>query len=218
MKIQILSIPRSGSSYFRSMLNAQMKQFEDYYTISEPFNLSKAHLCSHNNKTQVMQQLNHSTHALVKIQPYELLTKCYEQFIDNYVNIPWYTICLLRKDIFEASLSRLIAIQTGIWDDVHVSTAFCVEFEELKKYINDTLYWTDIILDNKFNFNYGKIVFYEDLYFNSACDLLYLELPIEHVSYYETSKKYLKEYMIVNYYELKEKSQHYLEDLAWNRL
>jgi hypothetical protein len=214
MKLQILSIPRSGSAYLRTMLNHQMRDFDSYYTISEPFNKSKAHLETHYNQNYIIQNIIDNKNVLVKSHIHELIDND-PIIIKKYLNVNWTTICLLRRDIFEASLSRAISLTTGIWDDCHPANSKLIfKFKEFKKYIDETLLWTDLIMKNSLNLTYHTIIFYEDLKFNSQEDLNLLNIPLQHKSFYNTSRLYLKSNVVENYIKLKNESQNYLDSIT----
>lgn len=197
MKIQIIALPRSGSSYLRSMLDFQMSNNKDYFSISEPFNSSKNHKLTNDN---ILYCIKNKKNVLVKNMIFELF--------DNNLIFD-YVICLSRKNLFEATLSRVIALTTNNWDKNHSNELrITINFLEFKKFLDETLEWNNKILNTKCD----KLVFYEDLTFNSEVDIKIFEGRVEHKHYYQTSLLYDKQAIITNYLELKEESRKYLND------
>jgi len=203
MKIQILSMPRTGSSYLKTMLNFQMTKYVNYFTISEPFNDSKQSLIKYQNRNTIINSIKSSDNALVKSHIHELINIQHTDVFKEYSAIDWYTICLLRRNIFTLTLSRVIAISTGVWDNQNFKNLIMhIDFEIFKNYLIQTLNWIRFIKLNSFNFIFHKVVFYEDLLFKSESDLNNIGIPVTHTTYYAPSRLYLKRDIISNYNEL----------------
>lgn len=189
MKIQIIALPRSGSSYLRSMLDFQMSNNEDYFSISEPFNSSKNHKLTND---EILYCIKNKKNVLVKNMIFELF--------DNNLMFD-YVICLSRKNLFEATLSRVIALTTNKWDESYSDELqITINFLEFKKFLDETLEWNEKILDTKCD----KLIFYEDLVFNSVVDIKLFDCILEHKNEYNTSLLYNKQKIITNYLELKQ--------------
>lgn len=189
MKIQIIALPRSGSSYLRSMLDFQMSNNEDYFSISEPFNSSKNHKLTND---EILYCIKNKKNVLVKNMIFELFD----------TNLMFdYVICLSRKSLFEATLSRVIALTTNKWDESYSDELkITINFLQFKKFLDETIEWNEKILDTKCN----KLIFYEDLAFNSAVDIELFDGIVEHKNEYNTSLLYNKQKIITNYLELKQ--------------
>lgn len=189
MKIQIIALPRSGSSYLRSMLDFQMSNNEDYFSISEPFNSSKNHKLTND---EILHCIKNKKNVLVKNMIFELF--------DTTLMFD-YVICLSRKNLFEATLSRVIALTTNKWDESYSDELkITINFLQFKKFLDETIEWNEKILDTKCN----KLIFYEDLAFNSAVDIELFDGIVEHKNEYNTSLLYNKQKIITNYLELKQ--------------
>jgi len=200
MKIQIISLPRSGSSYLRSMIDCQLNNVDDYFTISEPFNLSKKHKLT---QSEILYQIKNKKNVLVKNIIFELENVDLNNLFD-------YIICLTRKDIFEATLSRVIALKTNKWDEPQDSNLkLTINFLEFKNFLDETVRWNKKILNIKSN----KLVFYEDLTFDSLNDLSLFDNLISHKKSYQTVLLYDKQKLVANYSELKQQSRNYLNNV-----
>lgn len=213
MKIQILSLPRTGSSYLRSMLNSQMRNYNNFYTISEPFNHSKNNIKSYKNKNKIIKNINKSNYILVKSHIYQLFD-IDKLLLEKYCSVDWFTICLLRKNIFEMTLSRAIALKTNVWNNQkHNNLKINIDSGFFKNCLQDSVKWIQIMKQNHFNFNYNKIIYYEDLNFNSLDDLKILNISLPHVKLYESKKRYSKKKVVLNYNELFDNSIKFLKNV-----
>jgi hypothetical protein len=200
MKIQILSLPRTGSAYLRKMLSLQMQELDSFYTISEPFNETKTEYI---DKNFIIEKIISSKNVLVKSHIHELCAINNTDLFKKYSLINWYTICLLRKNIFNMTLSRAIALHTNVWDEQDYSNLnFEIDLNFYENCLNESLTWIKSIKYNVLNFNYKKILFYEDLNFCSTNDLKLLDISLKHKQHYTSKKLYSKKQLITNYKEI----------------
>ncbi len=198
MKIQIISLPRSGSSYLRSMIDAQLNDLDNYFSISEPFNHSKNHKLKPN---EIIDKIKNNKNVLVKTMIFEKRNEDFNSLFD-------YTICLTRRNLFEATLSRMIALETKNWDNPHdEKTKVSFDFEYYKIFLNETKFWNKQLL----KFSNCNLLYYEDLSFDSLIDINKLSIPIEHKNNYKTCLLYCKKDIVLNYEELREKTEKYLK-------
>jgi len=199
MKIQIIALPRSGSAYLRGMIDCQISNNDDYFTISEPFNVSKNHKL---NKDEIIHNIKEKKNVLVKNMIFELEDVDLSNLFD-------YVICLTRKDMFEATLSREIALKTNKWDQLHDNNLkLTIDFLEFKILLDETVSWNKKLLNIKSN----KLIYYEDLSFNSLSDLHLFDDLLTHKTPFETVLLYDKQKLVTNYFELKEQSRIYLNN------
>jgi hypothetical protein len=174
-----------------------MNSYEDYFSISEPFNPSKKHTLTYN---EINYFINHKKNVLIK-------NMVFEPFNNNFMFD--YVICLSRKNLFEATLSRVIALKTNIWDECHsANLKITIDFLDFKKFLDETIEWNKTILNTKCD----KFIFYEDLTFDSAVDIKLFDGRVKHTHNYQTSLLYNKKQIITNYLELREKSRKYLNE------
>lgn len=205
MKVQIIALPRSGSSYLRSMLDLQMNDLDNYFTISEPFNESKGHILTPN---EIINLIKANKNVLVKTMIFEKTTNEFNKLFD-------YTICLSRKNLFEATLSRIISLTTNKWHEEHdTDLQLSFDFSYFKQFLDETVYWDNELL----NKHCHARIFYEDLSFKSYCDLKKINLLITHKTNYNTTLLYSKNKIVTNYSELQNESMKYLKTIKVNRV
>ena len=214
MKIQILSLPRTGSAYLRKMLSFQMYNYNNFYTISEPFNHSKTNIKGHKDKNAIIENIINSNHVLVKNHIHEIFN-IKKLLLNQYCSVDWFTICLLRKNVFEMTLSRAIALQTNKWDNQNYKNlTIKIDNKFFKECLNESIRWIRLIKQNQLNFNYNKIIYYEDLKFNSLDDLKNLNISLPHTKFYSSKKLYSKKKLVSNYNELFDISINFLESIS----
>tara|TARA_R110000851_G_scaffold230312_2_gene383035 strand:+ start:4033 stop:4656 length:624 start_codon:yes stop_codon:yes gene_type:complete len=199
MKIQIIALPRSGSAYLRGMIDSQISSNTDYFTISEPFNVSKNHKLK---EDEILYYIKEKKNVLVKNMIFELDDVDLSNLFD-------YVICLTRKDMFEATLSRAIALTTNKWNQPHDDNLkLTIDFLKFKILLDETVRWNKKLLNIKNN----KLIFYEDLSFNSSSDLHLFDDLLTYKKPFETFLLYDKQKLVTNYFELKEQSRIYLDN------
>ena len=205
MKIHILSIPRSGSAYVRSLLNFYLQSDTDYFSVSEPFNKDKLYPLGilfeniKKNKTVVIKnQISHIIDLDVKV-------------LEQFKQVNWITICLLRKNLFDATISRCISHKTGIWDadDGIISESINLDPDFFIYNFKLTINYTELLLNDAYDFKYKNIIYYEDLTFDNSADLKLIGLPQIGISNkISTIPNKEKSLIVKNYFDLK---QHALE-------
>lgn len=166
MKYNIISIPRSGSGYLRSLIANNLETSDGFYSISEPFNPTKNRTITSNEiihkmiSSDVVVTKNH-IHELMSIPDY-----------NDFWSIPFIHVVLLRKNIFECTLSRCIAIHTKQWSE-YTYTAndrFVIPQELFVSEFYNSIYMWNTVSTNKFNISYDRVLYYEDLTFKSDVD------------------------------------------------
>jgi hypothetical protein len=214
MKIQILSLPRTGSTYLFHMLNLQLTDCEDFYSISEPFNVNKK------NFKKSVKNILKNKNVLVKSHVYELIYIKESLLFRKYCSVDWHTICLLRKNVFEMTLSRAIALIVKNWDNLYCD-GLKLKINPLifKKQLLESLYWLRLIKYNSFNVK--NIIYYEELTFDSSQDMKRLNLPIEHTIFYKSKKFHDNKQIVSNYndlYLMTEKLLKNVTDLSFDKV
>lgn len=207
MRIQILSLPRTGSAYLREMIDRQLLNLPNYYIISEPFNNSKSNQDGYQDREAIIEKIRNADIVLVKNHIHELEELIGTEIMGCFCSFDWYTICLLRKNIFEMTLSRAIALQTDVWEDQNfLDLKLTIDNNFFEDCLHNSIRWIEMIKRNALNFTYNKIVFYEELTFNSRRDFDNIGLPFVHQVEFTTTKTYSKEELVLNYEELKQQA------------
>lgn len=230
MKIQIVSLPRTGSSYLRQMLNYKLHSDMYNYDVdeNEPFNDENYHQLGKEKEYYALGKIHKilsNNNVVVKNHYYHLyrLYKDFPKLYEKYNKNNFINYCLLRKNFFESCLSTAIASKTNSWstpyaydNNLNLEIPFSEFEEELKIYKN---YWL-LVAENRLKIEYKKIVYYEDLTFNHSIDYDYInnnDTPLNS-SYtsnsVELSKKSPEKMIIVkNYNELKELSYAFVNSI-----
>lgn len=170
-KIQIVSLPRSGSSHLYKILLEGTRIGR-----IPPFDNLPTEIFNFMNKTifedEYRNRLSHIAEAdecIIKLQ----ITNLYDLELKNHRLIyeyikktsDMYNIFLIRKTIVENILSHCIAHHTRIWDTHHDSTItpFFLGQEQVvntSKYVlQDYLH----LLNNTFQIDCHEVVYYEDI-------------------------------------------------------
>ena len=200
MKILILSSARSGSNYLRNII--YMHSIKNTVLINEPFEEGKYSTGKKKEKylTSVVKTCLRRKNVVCKShldQIYEINDQRYINFFLN--NELWYTIFLLRKNLFKCSFSFIVAeylenFNNKNYEKVDVLIDEDRFLEVLEKKI---LYWIKFSELKKLN-NYRKIIYFEDLTFNPGFDYKKLNLPLKSIPQNEVYINEKTPYDIIN--------------------
>ena len=211
MKINIISLPRTGSSYLIKCLVYHTIKSDKFFSVSEPFNRAKNFSYTFE---MLEEKVQNSSFVIIKTQIFELYENNFE--IETWTNMFSYIITLVRKNIFEASLSRFISTKFGHWDKRDLTQTLYVEWEEFVNFVNQTLLWSEKVIATRSD----KLIFYEDLSFKSNNDILLFKLPTKYLQrldqYYKSEPYLKKEKVILNYKEIKDITNSYIEGMAFS--
>ena len=194
----IISHPRSGSNYLFDCLTriAPGANFCEPFPTTEDFKIV--------NKGKV-----------IKTHLYDFLNL--DKKLQKKLLSTRYTVLLLRKNIFESAISDIIAAHFQQWNSYTYTTdnAFSIDKKEMIQYVDGYVeYWKKFI-NFKNSHNLDKIIYYEDLTFNSKKDLK---------NFFNIDKTYLlkiseetkapnKNIIVKNYNELESKYLKYIKDI-----
>ena len=159
MKIQVLSNPRTGSSYLYDILTMQHDTFE---CMHEPF------AASHNEYKTILEQINASKNIIVKNHMYHLGQLETHNLLEQFKPIKFdHTIVLIRKDLFETALSLSLAMTVNQWNKDELNfESIKIDVSTFDSAINAT--WLELlrIIRNEYDIEYNEIVYYENLIFD----------------------------------------------------
>lgn len=216
MKINILSLPRTGSSYLYVTVIQNLFEINNVneYLIPEPFatdvvnpHLYKKHIKGFTATANAATK-NHSDQL-------QFLKNNFSDLYKQFVAIDWFTVCILRRNLFESALSQTISIKTNQFDsyDYEGKLRMVVPIEQFSTRIDEYFFWWTMIANNEFNLDYKKVVYYEDLTFNSLEDFKMLDIckPAENRPLIITQKSPEKKDIIENYDELREYYNNYIK-------
>ena len=179
-KINILTLPRTGSTYLGWCINYHMfgnadRQWIELFDNPNPpdpredrdFFLTQL-LHIEKEKPQLIK--THQFH-LERAKKAGVLHKV-RNALDDYK-----TIVLLRRDFFEVALSHALAMHTGEWKFYHNTDTVRIDKEDFKKLIVNKWDETNQLLENVYDFEIYNHVFYEDFVGDSYKDFQLTGLP-----------------------------------------
>lgn len=218
MKIQIISIPRSGSSYLIKLISKKLELSANTYSISEIFNPLKNY-----NFENVLENIKNYNSVITKnhVNHLSAIQKTMPDKFFQFKNVNWFTIVLLRKDIFENTISRCISYITGEWNNYSYTdnNCFYIDVDYFISNLNETINYWHIVDQNTLEIEYNKIVYYEDLTFNANIDFKHLDIFLEDQDITLFSTRAPSKYKLVkNIFELKEISDSITANLNFQNI
>jgi hypothetical protein len=225
MKILILSHPRSGSSYLANLFK---NCDENFYLVFEPFSrkVMKKYSSAYVKKIiNTVQSKNYQNlickEHFCKINEHIL----HENLKNKFLDINWYIIGLLRKDIVQAEISEYIAEEIKWWSYTNYDNTLRKIYIKPSKFLNQLqlkiqriekfLAW-----NNQFK-KVNEFVFFEDLKFNYKDDYQNLNLSkrlpltFNKQKIPDTIMSPLKEKMVINYDEIKKLGDQAIGQYQW---
>lgn len=216
MKIRIVSIPRSGSSYLGSVLTNTL--FSDHTYMNEPFmSVADADLETvKDDWTAKIAEIATAEDVIVKVHMHHLEQMEKLDLLEDFKSIEFdKTIFISRDDIAEAALSLTLSGITGSWyEDTHEETSVEIDEERLIGNLNFIKFHTDNMKENIYDLTVDKIISYEELTFDRLEDIVLLgfEFDGELSRTLRPGKFRHKALLIENYVELKDKLAALLND------
>ena len=235
-KIHLLSNPRNGSTYMGNLLRTYIAPNTKYIRnqLTEPprFNITNEPFryegedgqSKYKHTTDELKFLKYGLTTIknldklvVKNHITHLNTLSTFNLLDEFKSLNLYTIVLLRKNIFESSLSMAIANTKREWinykDFTRLEIPVSVFQENLTYMINNS----NELIKNKFNIYYNEIIYFEDLKFWGRHDFANTELcniSKENLKKVDMPKKIYKapdkKDVVINYDELYDFSLEYI--------
>jgi hypothetical protein len=208
MKIRIVSIPRSGSSYLSSVLTNTL--FSDHKYLNEPF-MSVADEDLETVKeewTDKIAEIAASEDIIVKVHMHHLEQMEKLELLEDFKSIEFdKTFFISRDDIAEAALSLTLSGITGSWyEDTHEETSVEIDEERLIGNFNFIKFHTDNMKKNVYDIEADKVISYEDLTFDRLEDIVLLGFEFDgELSHTLRPDKFRHKALLVsNYVELKD--------------
>jgi hypothetical protein len=185
MKVHIIGHPRSGSSYCQSIFSESVNM--DELNLIEPFRypVRRQLFARHPVNAVTVESANKelariadAPHVTVKNHISHLKELYKINLLDKLLSIKFdKTIGIMRKNIFETSLSLAIAKQKRFWGThmPHPNQWVANKYKVASIIVSDKMFIhcldtiaNDIeeLLENKYNIKYDHIIFYEDLTFD----------------------------------------------------
>ena len=216
MKIRIVSIPRSGSSYLGSVLINTL--FSDHTYMNEPFmSVTDADLETVKDSwKEKIAEIAATDDIIVKVHMHHLEQLEKLELLEEFKDIEFdKTFFISRDDIAEAAISLTLSGITGSWyEDTHEETSVEIDEERLIGNLNFIKLHTDRMKENIYDLTVDKIISYEELTFERLEDIVLLgfEFDGELSRILRPGKFRHKALLIENYVELKDKIAALLDD------
>lgn len=221
-RVCIFSIPRSGSTYLCDVLKTyvapetyEIRHSKDGRMFGhEPFLPSDTPAST---VPAVIDEFNNVKQFVMKLQFNELELINNSGFIDKFRSLNTYNIVLLRKDIFEAALSLLVAISKNEFINFTNFDSVSIDPDSLIYMIDFMLSGCDQLINNAYLLHTDEIIFYEDLVFTPKIDFentqMYKQYPFPVEDCILDKCEYKappKESIVKNYIELKNTATKFL--------
>lgn len=179
MKILILSIARTGSNYVTSVLNQYSSN--ETKVLAEPFAVEIKNY--HNQDTYVKTIVNNckkTNNIICKTHFNQFSNINTQKYVSEFLNIPWFKIVLLRKDLFQCTFSHTVAdMLDNFGNKKYMQKDLYLDENLFLIFLRDKIEIWKKIADYKRNTEIQKIVYFEDLTFEPEEDLSRLDLPFD---------------------------------------
>jgi len=148
-------------------------------TFNEPFNYRMNALYHPGNLDLISNRIDHlltttDSHVIKNHNHHlNMLSDRYHASYERFKSLDLYTICMIRRNIFECALSRAIAGVTRqhvTYDNV--LTDIRINPIAMRRHVHNCLFTTDSLLTNLHKFHYSEVLAYEDLTFDPRTDFL----------------------------------------------
>lgn len=172
MKINILTNPRSGSTYFYNMLCRFYTPYQPFTRWNEVFNLHERKPI--HDIDQIIHDAKHHTDVVAK-NHVTFFNFVEEDHLKKFFDIGWYNLVLLRRNFFETSLSLAKSKVTNQWTSYNNNVVVVPE-NILKESMDEIFLNVKNLIHNIWQVPYHEIVYYEDLTFDHKDDFELLKL------------------------------------------
>lgn len=172
MKIQLITCPRMGSTYFYNMLRLFYTPYQIFIKWNEVFNLNERK--SNHNVDEIINDAVMHTDIVCKnhINYFDNIS---QQQLDKWNKIKWYNIVLIRRNFLDTSLSLAKSTVTDEWT-TYTNQCVTIPLETFQYSMDMIFHNTKNIIHNKYSVPYHAVVYYEDLYFDHTKDFAQLDL------------------------------------------
>jgi hypothetical protein len=128
----------------------------------EPFNPADTEI---SDIEEIINEFDNESSFVMKLQFNELTHIVDNGFLEKFKRLSTYNIVLLRKDIFEAALSLLVAITKNEFINFKNLDVIEIDEDRLIHMVDFLLDGYRLLIENVCTLQYNEIKFYEDLTF-----------------------------------------------------
>lgn len=182
MRIQLLTHPRSGSTYYAGLLQGYIREYPNFEIQYEPFNadwITKQENISYDEfpayAKNLIEKFKHTEHCLVKNHMFNMfyLYNLDKALWDEYMSLDWHTIVLVRKNVFDTVLSLSLARAKDVWfyDKDEKVDKKEIPMDIFHRTMLDCLNNYRKFRTNELGITYNQVIYYEDLTSNPIEDL-----------------------------------------------
>jgi hypothetical protein len=171
MKIKIISMARTGSNYLFHLFRKYLTT--DYLLINEPF--SDTNMKTYNKKyvNKIIKSTIKHKNIILKSHINQFYNIQDSRQIDFFLNSDdWYSIMLLRKDLFKCCLSHTVAHIIGNFGDkMYEDISLTIDPDIFDIFLNSKLNNLEIMAKHKTKNKSSVLFYYEDFTFIEKEDL-----------------------------------------------
>jgi hypothetical protein len=178
MKIQIVSIARSGSRYLKELLVYHLA--EEYQLHSEPFNDHRMPAYSKKYVGKIIKKCNSVKNVLLKTHINDLYRIENQTQQDYFFSSKWYKILLLRKDLFGSTLSHMVALELSNFNTrPYLETTLEISVDKFVSLLYTKIEHVEKMAQLKSRGLFNQIIYYEDFTFEKQTDLSLFKFNIK---------------------------------------
>lgn len=185
-KLQVLGIPRSGTTYLFELISQQINQKFDQ-GFNESFYSKNKHYKDY-NLDQINQAINSKILnwcdpdkcAIAKNHPAHLNYLNQTNLIEQFKSANPYTIVVIRKSVIDVAISHARSNVVGDWRIYTDKTPIEISETIFLKVLKSSAQHLVNLVENPWNLQYNEIVYYEDLTGKPNIDITQLKMYNEH--------------------------------------
>jgi hypothetical protein len=170
MKIQIISMARTGSNYLFHLFRKYLP--DNYLLLPEPFGDVNMKFYKKEYVNKIIKRVNKNKNIILKSHINQFYNVQNQQQIDFFLkNDDWYRILLLRKDLFKCCLSHSVAhIIDNFGNKPYKDVSLTVDHKIFDIFLNSKIKNLEIMADYKLKKPSTVIFYYEDFTFDERED------------------------------------------------
>jgi hypothetical protein len=190
--ILLVANPRTGSNYVSRILSHYLDR-EVLKSPFEPGDIIHAKDMSYDKLDDIVDGMLLEERYLVKVHPQQTSYREVIQYNDIFKKFymhDFYTIGLIRRDIFATALSWSISLDTGIWLPPYDYDRMEIDVESFVRQFKITLEAIDTMVNHSM-IDYDEVLYYEDIESIPLDDIRLLDIcPVDVESYGEIETLY----------------------------
>ncbi len=182
MRIQLLTHPRSGSTYYAGLLERYIREYPNFEIQYEPFNIDWITARENISRDDFpkyaedrVDAFSKTDHCLVKNHMFNMfhLHSMSKDLWDKYMSLDWHTVVLVRKNVFDTTMSLALARTKDVWfyDKDATVDKKTIPLDIFHRTMLDCLNNYRKFKSNDLGIVYNQVIYYEDLTSNPIEDV-----------------------------------------------